>query len=152
VLPPLRERRDDIALLVDHFVEKYAKELGKEVTGCSEPVMQKLLDYRFPGNVRELENVIERAVALSRGPTIDLENLPPALLSPVAPGRTQRIPPEGVNLERLLEDYERSLLLEALSASGGVKKKAAQLLGVSFRSFRYRLEKLGVDDSGAGKA
>jgi two-component system response regulator PilR (NtrC family) len=150
-LPPLRERRDDIALLVDHFIEKYGRELGKEVTGCSEEAMQKLLSYRFPGNVRELENVIERAVALSRETTIQLESLPPALLHPPLPGRTTRIPPEGVSLDELMEEYERSLLLEALVPARGVKKKAAQLLGVSFRSFRYRLEKLGIDDAEIGK-
>jgi two-component system response regulator PilR (NtrC family) len=150
-LPPLRERRDDIALLVDHFLDKYARELGKEVTVCSEETMRKLLQYRFSGNVRELENVIERAVALSRGPTIDLESLPPALLHPVVPGRSTRIPPEGVNLDELIQEYERSLLLEALVPAGGVKKRAAQLLGISFRSFRYRLEKLGIDDSEIGR-
>ena len=151
-LPPLRERPDDIALLVSHFIEKYARELGKEVTGCSEETMQKLLRYRFPGNVRELENVIERAVALSREATIGLESLPPALLNPPLPGRTTRIPPEGVNLDGLMEEYERSLLLEALVPARGVKKKAAQLLGISFRSFRYRCEKLEIDDADIGKS
>jgi two-component system response regulator PilR (NtrC family) len=112
--------------------------------------MEKLLDYGFPGNVRELENVIERAVALSRGPTITPDSLPPALLHPVAPGRSVRIPPEGVNLDQLMDEYERSLLLEALVPAGGVKKKAAKLLGISFRSFRYRLEKLGIDTGDAG--
>ncbi|MBW1683883.1 MAG: sigma-54-dependent Fis family transcriptional regulator [Deltaproteobacteria bacterium] len=150
-LPPLRERPDDIALLVGHFIEKYARELGKEVTGCSEETMQKLLRYRFPGNVRELENVIERAVALSREATIELESLPPALLNPPLPGRTMRIPPEGVDLDTLMEEYERSLLLEALVPARGVKKKAAQLLGISFRSFRYRFEKLEIDDAYIGK-
>jgi len=150
-LPPLRERPDDIALLIHHFIEKYARELGKEVTGCSEEAMQKLLRYRFPGNVRELENVIERAVALSREATIRLESLPPALLNPPLPAKTTRVPPEGVNLDSLMEEYERSLLLEALIPARGVKKRAAQLLGISFRSFRYRLEKLGIDDAEIGK-
>ena len=150
-LPPLRERPDDIALLVGHFIEKYARELGKEVTDCSEEAMQKLFRYRFPGNVRELENVIERAVALSRETTIGLESLPPALLNPPLPGRTTIIPPEGVDLDSLMEEYERSLLLEALIPARGVKKKAAQLLGISFRSFRYRFEKLEIDDAEIGK-
>jgi two-component system response regulator PilR (NtrC family) len=149
-LPPLRERPDDVVLLVDHFIEKYGTELGKQVTGCSDAALEKLLAHPFPGNVRELENVIERAVALSRGPIIEVESLPPALLNPVAPSRGPRIPPEGVKLEQLLEDYERSLLLEALGPAGGVKKKAAQLLGISFRSFRYRCEKLGLDEPAQG--
>jgi two-component system response regulator PilR (NtrC family) len=150
-LPSLRERRDDVALLVDHFVARFAKELGKDVTGCSPQVMQKLLAYPFPGNVRELENVIERAVALSRSSILDLDSLPPVLMSPSAPVHSSRIPPEGVDLERLLQDYERSLLLEALVPARGVKKRAAQLLGISFRSYRYRLEKLGIDESEIGK-
>ncbi len=151
-LPPLRERPDDIAMLVEHFVTKYANEMGKQVTGCSDATMQKLLEYRFPGNVRELENVIERAVALTREPVIGEESLPPALLDPAPRAEAARIPPGGVDLDQLMEDYERSLLLEALGPAGGVKKKAAQLLGISFRSFRYRLEKLGIDDSKTGKS
>jgi two-component system response regulator PilR (NtrC family) len=148
-LPPLRERRDDIPLLVAHFVEKYARELGREVSGCSEDTLEKLLAYPFPGNVRELENVIERAVALTRDPVLRPESLPPSLLAPSAPARAARIPPEGVNLDALLADYEKSLLLEALVPARGVKKKAAQLLGISFRSFRYRCEKLGLDGGDA---
>jgi two-component system response regulator PilR (NtrC family) len=146
-LPPLRERRDDIALLVDHFIEKYARELAKPVERASDEVMAKLLEYRFPGNVRELENVVERAVALSRGALLDVDSLPPTLLAAPASTQAPRIPPEGVNLEELLNAYERSLLLEALRPARGVKKRAAQLLGISFRSFRYRMEKLGLDDA-----
>jgi two-component system response regulator PilR (NtrC family) len=100
-MPPLRERRDDIPLLVAHFVEKYARDLGKPVEGVSEAALNRLAEYRFPGNVRELENVIERAVALSRGPTIELESLPPAVLSPAEALPSPRISPEGVNLEEL---------------------------------------------------
>jgi len=149
-LPPLRDRRDDVALLVDHFIEKHSPELGKRVTGCSEAAMGKLIAYRFPGNVRELENVIERAVALSRSETIDLDGLPPAVLEPNRPGKALRITSEGVDLGAIMDDYEREWLTEALDLAGGVKKKAAQLLGISFRSFRYRYEKLGLDAPGAG--
>jgi two-component system response regulator PilR (NtrC family) len=145
-LPPLRERVDDIPLLVAHFAEKYADELEKPVAGMSEEALARLMDYRFPGNVRELENVIERAVALSRGTTIELESLPPTLLDPAEPAATSRIQPGGVDLEAQINDYERGLLLEALEAAGGVKKRAAQLLRISFRSYRYRLEKLGLDN------
>jgi two-component system response regulator PilR (NtrC family) len=150
-LPPLRERRDDIALLVDHFVAKYTADLGKEVTGCSEAAMQKLVAYRFPGNVRELENVVERAVALARGPVLDVDSLPPAVIEPAAPPRVERLTAEGVELDGLMADYERGWLLEALAATGGVKKKAAQLLNISFRSFRYRCEKLGLDGGERGE-
>jgi two-component system response regulator PilR (NtrC family) len=144
-LPPLRERRDDIPLLVAHFIEKYDRELGKEVERCSEEALEVLLRYAFPGNVRELENVIERAVALSRSPVIGRDALPPGLLAPAREAPPRRIAPGGVDLEQLMGDYERGLLLEALQAVGGVKKHAARLLGISFRSFRYRLEKLGLD-------
>jgi two-component system response regulator PilR (NtrC family) len=150
-LPPLRERRDDVALLVDHFVAKFAKELGKDVTGCNGEAMQKLLEYDFPGNVRELENVVERAVALTRRAIIDLDALPPAILSPPVAAGDQRIPAEGVDLDALMDDYERGMMRAALVATGGVKKRAAGLLGISFRSFRYRCEKLNLDDAGSGR-
>jgi two-component system response regulator PilR (NtrC family) len=148
-LPPLRERADDIPLLVHHFVEKYAAELGKPIAACSEEAMRRLLEYNYPGNVRELENVIERAVALSRGERIELDSLPPTVLATPEPAAQARIPAAGVNLEELVNDYERVLLAQALRQAGGVKKRAAALLGVSFRSFRYRLEKLGLDDAGS---
>ncbi|MDJ0865351.1 MAG: sigma-54 dependent transcriptional regulator [Myxococcota bacterium] len=145
-LPALRERLEDLPLLIHHFVEKYARDLGKEVSGVDERAMQNLRSYGYPGNVRELENVIERAVALCRGPLIDPEALPPTLMRPSDLSPTSRIPTEGIQLDHLVADYERGLLLEALRRSDGVKKRAAQLLGISFRSFRYRLEKLGLDE------
>ncbi|MCG8592199.1 MAG: sigma-54 dependent transcriptional regulator [Proteobacteria bacterium] len=149
-LPALRERVDDIPLLVHHFIEKYAAELSKQIDGMSEEALDRLTRYAFPGNVRELENVVERAVALCRGGLIDADLLPPTVLEPTGTAATSaRIPAEGVDLEALVNDYERSLLLEALEMSGGVKKRAAQLLGISFRSFRYRLEKLGLDEPDA---
>jgi two-component system response regulator PilR (NtrC family) len=148
-LPTLRERTEDIPLLVAHFIEKYATELEKPVNQITDEAMARLVAYRFPGNVRELENVIERAVALSRSEVIDLDLLPPAVLNPALCADSPRITSaEGINLEAMLDEYEGGLLKEALQASNGVKKRAAQLLGVSFRSFRYRLEKLGLDHPG----
>ncbi|MBW2498005.1 MAG: sigma-54-dependent Fis family transcriptional regulator [Deltaproteobacteria bacterium] len=145
-LPPLRERSEDIPLLAQHFIQKFAEELGKEVDGMESAAMDLLCAYAFPGNVRELENLIERAVALARGTTIDCDLLPPTVIEARGEGNRPRITAEGVKLEELVDDYERSLLAEALSLSDGVKKKAARLLGISFRSFRYRLEKLGLED------
>jgi two-component system response regulator PilR (NtrC family) len=145
-LPSLRERMDDLPLLVHHFVDKYSRELGKDVRGVSEDAMQRLRAYGYPGNVRELENVIERAVALSRSVWIETEALPPTVLDRPSERVQSPLPQGSVDLDNLVADYERGLLLEALRRAGGVKKRAAQLLGISFRSFRYRLEKLGLDD------
>jgi two-component system response regulator PilR (NtrC family) len=144
-LPPLRERLEDVPLLVQHFVEKYARELGKPIREVKDGALRRLLSYAYPGNVRELENVIERAVALSKSGVVEEDALPPQLLRPPEPTAAERISPAGVDLEALVNDYERGLLLEALRRSRGVKKRAAHLLGISFRSFRYRLEKLGLD-------
>jgi two-component system response regulator PilR (NtrC family) len=145
-LPPLRERMEDVPLLMQHFIEKYALEVGKEVHGISDAATERTLAYDFPGNVRELENMVERAVALCRDGVIGLETLPPTILDPKK-GETQgRLPAEGGSLEEMVNDFERSLLGEALERCGGVKKKAAAFLGISFRSFRYRFEKLGLDD------
>jgi two-component system response regulator PilR (NtrC family) len=146
-IPPLRERLEDVPLLVQHFIDKYARELGKEVRGMSEEASRLLLAYDFPGNVRELENVIERAVALCSGSILDEDALPPTILDPPARSQPSRLPLQGTNLDGLVASFERDLLREALSRTGGIKKKAAQLLGISFRSFRYRFEKLGLESS-----
>ncbi|MEM9175733.1 MAG: sigma-54 dependent transcriptional regulator [Myxococcota bacterium] len=145
-LPPLREREEDIPLLAQHFIRRFSEELGKEVEGMDGEAYDLLASYAFPGNVRELENLIERAVALARGPVIGPELLPPTVLQPSVSPTTPRVTAEGVDLETLVADYERTLLEEALVQSKGVKKQAARLLGISFRSFRYRLEKLGIED------
>jgi two-component system response regulator PilR (NtrC family) len=147
-MPPLRERKDDIPMLVSHFLEKFAQELGKPVDTINDEMTARLLEYDYPGNVRELENLIERGVALSRNGRIGVDTLPPTMtraVEPVGP----HVPADGLQLDVVLADYERALLTDALRLAGGVKKRAAQLLSVSFRSFRYRLEKLGLDDEDA---
>jgi two-component system response regulator PilR (NtrC family) len=151
-LPSLRDRMEDLPLLAQYFVEKYTRELDKPLRGLSDETLRRLAEYRFPGNVRELENIIERAVALSQDEWIQAEALPPTVLQSPASREGIQIPPEGVNLDEILASYERRFLLDALGRSGGVKKRAAQLLGISFRSFRYRLEKLGLDDEAAGSS
>ncbi len=149
-LPPLRERSEDIPLLVQHFIRRYSEELGKRVDGMDAEAYEVLARYPFPGNVRELENLIERAVALSRGTTIGCDLLPATVVQVRETRDAARISSTGVDLEKLVADYERTLLHEALRATGGVKKRAARLLGISFRSFRYRLEKLGIEDPAQG--
>jgi two-component system response regulator PilR (NtrC family) len=149
-LPPLRDRPEDIPLLAQHFIRRFSDEIGKEVEGMDGEAFDMLSTYGFPGNVRELENLIERAVALARGPVIGTALLPPTVTANPSTGPISRIDDEGVDLEALVATYERSLLSEALSKTGGIKKKAARLLGISFRSFRYRLEKLGLEDATRG--
>jgi two-component system response regulator PilR (NtrC family) len=146
-IPPLRERREDIPQLVGYFVQRFSSELGKRLEGVDPEVMQAFERYAFPGNVRELENVMERAVTLARSERITLECLPAVVLDPQSHPCRNSIPDAGLDLEQVLGDYERSLIRDALRRSGGVKKRAASLLGISFRSFRYRLEKLGLDGS-----
>ncbi len=145
-IPPLRERMEDVPLLVQHFAEKFAAEQGRSVPVFSDAALQRIGAYSFPGNVRELENTIERAVALTRGDEVGEDVLPAALLEPPVTARSAVLPDDGADLDELMNQYERTLLGEALRRTGGVKKRAAQLLGISFRSFRYRLEKLGFHD------
>jgi two-component system, NtrC family, response regulator PilR len=148
-IPPLRQRREDVPLLIEHFLRRFAGEQEKRLSGITPDALAKLQDYDYPGNVRELENLIERAVTLASGPRIDLESLPP-LKSPQkgpADGESMAFG-DGFDLDRTLHDYERTIILRALEQTGGVRKKAAQLLGISFRSLRYRLDKLGLDRVG----
>jgi two-component system response regulator PilR (NtrC family) len=145
-LPPLRERLEDLPQLIHHFMEKFSQELGKDVGELEPEVLPALEAYSFPGNVRELENIIERAVTLARSSRITLECLPATVRKPAEAGPEKRIAADGVALDALLAAYETSLIQEALQRSGGVKKRAAALLGVTFRSLRYRLEKLHLDD------
>ena len=150
-LPPLRARREDIPLLVEHFVKKHAAALGRTITAVEPDALAALVDYDFPGNVRELENLIERAVTLEPGERITRASLPEltkkSRAASVAP---DGFPDEGVDLERVVADYERELIGKALEHAHGVRKSAAKLLGISFRSLRYRLAKLGFDGATDG--
>jgi two-component system response regulator PilR (NtrC family) len=147
-LPALRERPEDIPPLLQHFIERFASEQRKAIREASSEVLAAFEGYAFPGNVRELENLVERAVTLTSGERIEIDSLPESVFRRGEPEVCSRIPEGGVDLESLLGDYERSLLREALERTGGVKKRAAALVGVSFRSFRYRLEKLGLEAPG----
>jgi two-component system response regulator PilR (NtrC family) len=146
-LPPLRERREDIPDLVRHFVAKVAALEEQPPPLVLEEALEVLADYNFPGNVRELENMVERAVALCGGRPIGpklfvdyMQKKGPTLDAPVP-----EIPAEGIELEQVLNSVELRLLQEALRRTGGVKKDAASLLGISFRSIRYRLLKYNLD-------
>jgi Nif-specific regulatory protein len=139
-LPPLRERRDDILLLADHFVTLYAARMNKQVTRISTPAISLLLSWQWPGNVRELENCIEHAVLLSSEGVIHSHHLPPTLQSP----RLEAQPSAGTFKLRV-EALERDLLSDALKRAEGNSAAAARELGLTPRILRYKLRQLGLD-------
>lgn len=147
-LPPLRERKEDIPLLAQHFLAKYNRELGKNMEGFTPEAMELLLQYDYPGNVRELENIIERCITLEPGPLITERYIRPymaeAPLSPSLPSVEVEIPEGGVDLERIIQELEKAYLKKALEKAGGVKKRAAELLGMNLRAIRYKLAKYGL--------
>jgi len=150
-LPPLRRRREDIPVLIEHFFAKYSPDTNIAV---AEDAMRTMLDYQWPGNIRELENVIERCTVLSHGDGLDSSCLPPQMLRTSGGGGAvlQEIPETGLDLDEYLAGIEKDILLKALDRTGGVRKKAAELLNISFRSIRYRLAKFGLgDDDDDGK-
>ncbi len=142
-LPPLRERREDIPLLIAHFLQKFSKELGKDVRGVTPEAMIVLERYHWPGNIRELENVLERAIVLGGGDTVSVESLPESVRRerPVKGLENVEIPEDGLDLEATLDGIEGRYLQRALDRTGGVQTKAAELLKMTFRQFRYKLQK-----------
>ena len=148
-MPPLRERSDEIPLLAQHFLEKYSEQMGKDIRKISSFALDILKSYNFPGNIRELENIIERSVALETSNIV----LPDSLtLSSFKQTQVQNnpdtvsltLPQKGIDLDNVLGNLEKDLLQQALDRTRGAKQKAADLLSISFRSFRYRLAKYGL--------
>ncbi len=142
-LPALRERAEDIPILAEQFVKRFAERMGRPVRGISDDAIRLLLAYRWPGNVRELENVMERGVALEQSGELTVDSLPPHLAETSggdAPA-VEAIPASGFNLETHLQQIERMHLERALKQAGGVQVKAADLLGISFRQYRYLAKK-----------
>jgi two-component system, NtrC family, response regulator PilR len=150
--PPLRDRKEDIPILAQFFLKKYNDKLSKNIGGISVEAMEILKKYDYPGNVRELENMIERTVALEGGQTILPESLPPMVNTTngrkMASSHEIEVTNDGVDLDKVMGQIEKELLIKAIHTAGGVKKKAAKLLSITFRSMRYRVEKynLGTTD------
>lgn len=141
-IPPLRERKEDIPFLAEHFVRKFSKDVDGRIDSISESAIQKLLQYHWPGNVRELENVIERSMVLSQGPVLDPEDIK----MDNAPRRAQaaidaQFLPEGMTLDQ----FEQSIIREALNRANGNKSQAARLLGLTRNALRYRLAQMGIE-------
>ena len=153
-VPPLRERREDVPLLVNHFVKKYAKSAGRSIAQVSPESFNLLSTYEWPGNVRQLENTIERAVALETSETLNVQlpvERPRAKAAAAGAGadaamNAVSVPagavlPEGMDMEKYVAEIERSLLKSALQQSSGVQTRAADVLRISYRSFRHLMKK-----------
>jgi DNA-binding NtrC family response regulator len=148
-VPPLRERREDIPVLIEYFLKKHTKNTSRLVRGLTPDTKRLMNDYSWPGNVRQLESAIERAILLSEGDLITLEDLPTEVRQEVGPASegTFKLPAEGINFE----EVERNLITQAMEQTDYNITKAAKLLGLTFRTLQYRLEKFGIkkpDDDG----
>jgi len=144
-LPPLRQRREDIPLLVDHFIDKFCTNLGVPKKRISADAIRAIEKYHWPGNVRELENVIERMIALETSDVLTTKSLPDhILLGGAMPDVTFDLPPEGISLEEHLDSIMKIFMLKALERTGGVQTQAAELLHMTFRSFRYYAKKFDL--------
>jgi DNA-binding NtrC family response regulator len=148
-IPPLREHKEDIPELVNHFLARFAADNEKEIEGITPAAVSVLMEYHWPGNVRQLENSVERAVALSRGRVIDVDDIhldsTQAKGVAASSGAPDQLLPEGMTLEQ----WEDNMIKEALRRANGNKSQAARLLGLSRNALRYRLGKLGVPDEEA---
>jgi DNA-binding NtrC family response regulator len=141
-IPPLRERKEDIPFLAEHFVKKISKDVGGRIESISEAAIQKLMQYHWPGNVRELENVIERSMVLSQGPVLEPEDIKTDLAPRRAPATVDaQFLPDGMTLEQ----FEQSIIREALNRANGNKSQAARLLGLTRNALRYRLSQMGIE-------
>jgi len=144
-LPPLKERKDDIPLLVNHFVEKYCVENGKNPRYLDEEALKYLINYDWPGNIRELENVIERSVVLSNLEKISSEHLPDYIIEQVPLETHLSIPQAGIYFKKAVSDYEKNLIINSLKAAKGVQKKAARLLNMKPTTLNEKLKRYNID-------
>jgi DNA-binding NtrC family response regulator len=146
-IPPLREHKEDIPDLVNHFLGRFAADSEKEIEGITPAALSVLTEYHWPGNIRQLENSVERAVAFAMGPVIDAKDIhldTAGKQSAASSSASDNFLPEGMTLEQ----WEDNMIREALRRANGNKSQAARLLGLSRNALRYRLSKLGVADEG----
>ena len=146
MLPRLRDRRSDIILLADHFVQKYNESYGKNIRRISSAAINMMMAYHWPGNVRELENCIERAVLTSIDNVIHAYSLPPSLQTEEQT-KTGLIPTKGASLKDMVNAYEREILVDALKKHRGSAAAAARFLQTTPRILNYRINQLGIDRS-----
>jgi len=146
-MPPLREKKEDIPLLVPHFLQKYCRTMGRKMKRIAPEVMKIFESYLWPGNVRELGNVMERIVAIEERETITVESLPDELLSPQKKVETRQLLKPGFNLNERIDEISRNYIREALESAEGNLKETASLLGINYRSLRYLIEKYGLKPS-----
>jgi len=152
-VPPLRERIDDIPLMIEHFVERSTARQGKDIEVIDPSAMEIFQNYAYPGNVRELENLVERCVALAEGSRLEVKDLPPHLFHGSAARRqftTEGIalPLQETDLDTLVNQFEKSLVERALAKAGGNRREAGKLLGISERSLRYKIDKHSTSSQG----
>jgi two-component system, NtrC family, response regulator AtoC len=145
-LVPLRQRRDEIPLLVHHFIEQYNRKLKLDIRGIEADAMRVLLDYPWPGNVRELENTVERALVLSDGPKIKVEDLPTNITNPIVALDSPDLPDDELSVKKHSAVLEKRLIQQALERTGGNKTRAADLLELSSRALLYKIREYGLDD------
>ena len=144
-LVPLRQRRDEIPLLVTHFIEQYNRKLKLDIRGIEADAMRILLDYPWPGNVRELENTIERALVLSDGPKITPDDLPTNITSPIVALDSPDLPDDELSVKKHSSILEKRLIKQALERTGGNKTRAADLLELSSRALLYKIREYGLE-------
>jgi two-component system response regulator AtoC len=151
-VPPLRERREDVPLLVDHFINRFRETLGRPVRTIADDALDRMLEHAWPGNVRELENVIERAMILADGDRITLRELPEAIASRRAPAEPAATGAGDFSMRRARRRFESDLIRRALDATGGNRTRAAKLLEISYRALLYKIKEHGLGGDGEGGA
>jgi putative PEP-CTERM system response regulator len=152
ILPPLRERQEDIPILIDHFVKKFSQENQKNVKGVSKEASELMMSYEWPGNVRELENLIERVIALTNNEYIQAEELPlPVVNRSKTNGLRESVLSGQISFSKAEEEFEREIILDALRRAHFVQSHAAEILGISRRILKYKMDKLGIQQQERAK-